>query len=391
MNRSSRRPRLRRLARLSSVGLVAVALSAAPTLAGATSTTAAIASADTEAAETIADYCAADEVSAAGVTGVPEAVTDRVCGWVAAGLDPEALLETFRQLPPDADPGTPAWVETFVAAGDAEAEQARQAEEGNRPAGLPVGRLRALDGWSDAALYYFIARFPYPFSPAAQDAYDAHVTANEEVARLDRGFDIVTVATEQGTLPGHLRQPNKWRVRGDAPLVVVLGGIDEWKADPSILLAEKALRRAGYATLSLDIPGTGQNPAGNAEPDDADVLAAAVRLAADGGLPGVDGTKIAVYGISFGGHYSAYLALTEPAVDAAVNLRGPLEGTFDSEWCADLPIPTLLTLAATLGLDFGEVGPQGTRTDAIRQVPHITTGEACRIGDECGPVEQRAP
>lgn len=304
----------------------------------------------------IATYCASPPAFPAGVEGVPAFLAPRLCGYVQTGVDPGELLASLRAVPAGAGPGSPAWVATFTAVGDGKAADADRIT-GRRH------RERIERAWRDAAFYYFLARFPYPFSPAADQAYDKHVAAVVAAARYEprRGrLAVVTVATDAGTLTGHLRLPTDRR--GPAPLVVVLGGIDEWKSDPSVILSADALRAAGYATLTLDIPATGQNPQRVARPGGASVLAAAVRLAGSGTLDGVDPERIGVYGISYGGHYAAALALTEPLVDAAVNLSGPIEESLDGAWCAALPVPTLATLAATLGMSFGAVGAAGTCT-----------------------------
>lgn len=295
-------------------------------------------------------YCASPPAFPGGIEGVPAFLAPRLCGYVQTGVDPGELLAALRSVPAGAGPGSPAWVATFTAVGDARAASAERAAGRHH-------RERIQRALLDAAFYYFLARFPYPFSPAAAQAYDKHVAAVVAAAGYEprRGrLAVVTIPTDAGTLTGHLRLPAGRR--GHAPLVVVLGGIDEWKSDPSVILAADALRATGYATLTLDIPATGQNPQRVAAPGGASVLAAAVRLAGSGALDGVDPERIGVYGISYGGHYAAALALTEPLVDAAVNLSGPIEESLGGAWCAALPVPTLATLAATLGLSFGAVG-----------------------------------
>lgn len=113
------------------------------------------------------------------------------------------------------------------------------------------------------------------------------------------------------------------------PVLLAHGGVDTFKMDFH-LFCIAFTQGAGMTTLAIDMPGTGETPVPlSADADE--VIAEVVRYARSLG----DG-RVAHLGMSFGGNFSAMSGLTG-LVDAAVNLGGPIVGSFDADHAAKLP------------------------------------------------------
>ncbi len=140
---------------------------------------------------------------------------------------------------------------------------------------------------------------------------------------------IISVPYAGGTieLPIHL-----YSVDGDyaaRPVLVAHGGVDTFKMDSNPLYLAFT-QGAGVTTLAIDMPGTGETPC-PLDPSSDEVIAGVVEYARSIG----DG-RVAHFGMSFGGNFSAMSALTG-LVDAAVNLGGPMVAAFTAEHGAELP------------------------------------------------------
>jgi esterase FrsA len=140
---------------------------------------------------------------------------------------------------------------------------------------------------------------------------------------------VLTVPYRGGAIevPAHL-----YCVEGDyasRPVLLAHGGVDTFKMDFHPFCLALTLG-SGMTTLAIDMPGTGETPV----PLDAaadEVIAGIVKYARSIG----DG-RVAHFGMSFGGNFSAMSGLTG-LVDAAVNLGGPMVESFTAEHGAALP------------------------------------------------------
>ncbi|MFI8434569.1 alpha/beta hydrolase [Streptomyces sp. NPDC079020] len=108
----------------------------------------------------------------------------------------------------------------------------------------------------------------------------------------------------------------------DAPVTLASGGVDSWKMDLHPLWVQLA-QLSRTRVITFDLAGTGETshipmtPDGGTEIIEG-VIAEARRISAG---------KVAHFGISMGGYYSARTGLTG-AVDASVVLGGPVEAAF---------------------------------------------------------------
>ncbi len=113
------------------------------------------------------------------------------------------------------------------------------------------------------------------------------------------------------------------------PVLIASGGVDTWKMDIHPWWVGFTLN-AGVTTLAFDHPGTGET----AIPLDhhADEV---IRGIADYARSLGDG-RVAHFGVSFGGNFSAMSGLAG-IVDAAVDLGGPVVAAFGADNAKNLP------------------------------------------------------
>jgi esterase FrsA len=183
-----------------------------------------------------------------------------------------------------------------------------------------------------AAYAYGCAHFPCLNTDARNRALANQLQQYELAAKdFPMNFErrIIAVLYRGGEIevPVHL-----YSVDGDyaaRPVLVAHGGVDTFKMDfhPFCLAFTQG---AGMTTLAIDMPGTGETPV-PLDPTGDEVIAGVVKFARSIG----DG-RVAHFGMSFGGNFSAMSGLTG-LVDAAVDLGGPLVESFTAEHGAALP------------------------------------------------------
>jgi esterase FrsA len=200
--------------------------------------------------------------------------------------------------------------------------------------------------WLLAALCWGAARFPCFATPSRKAAYERQLAAYERASadfpvRFERL--VLDVPSEHGPtpVPVHLFARRRRPGRG---LVVLSGGVDTWKVELHRLSVTIA-RATGLQVAALDMPGTGESKLALTPGADA-VLAAVIRRLAE--RVGSDGT--AFFGVSFGGHWAAKLALLGE-VDAAIDLGGPVGAGESTVDVANLPNGMTGIVAHALGLD----------------------------------------
>ena len=140
---------------------------------------------------------------------------------------------------------------------------------------------------------------------------------------LDPPLEVVRIPFEGTQIVGYLRLPTDRS--GPVPMVLAISGLDSRKETVGETFA--AILPHGVGFLAVDGPGTGQAPL--------KVGAAAERMFSRVldylvVRPEVDKTRIAVFGVSFGGYWAAKLAHTERArlLGEDLTLYKDLSGTF---------------------------------------------------------------
>ncbi|MCB9797197.1 MAG: alpha/beta hydrolase [Alphaproteobacteria bacterium] len=170
--------------------------------------------------------------------------------------------------------------------------------------------------WLTASLVYGAARFPTASTPAAAEAHRQQLACHLRAApRFACDFERIEVpVTLEGQgrrVPVHVFTPRG--VGAGCPTVVFSAGVDTWKMDLHRLVTTLA-RLVGARVVALDMPGTGESDLALSPSGDL-VYEAALDAIAEG--------RRAAFGLRFGGHWAARLAL-RGVVDAAVDVGGPV-------------------------------------------------------------------
>src|SRR5262249_22482902 len=143
---------------------------------------------------------------------------------------------------------------------------------------------------------------------------------------FDPPLAVVEVPFAGKTLIGYLQIP---RGLSRPPIVMQWGGVDGWKEDRQRPCA--ALHQAGLATLTLDMPGTGESPVLYRDPDAERSYSAWIDHVAQ--RADVDGSRIGVWGGSFGAYWAVRLAHVEAKrLKGAVFQGGNVHYGFQRDW-----------------------------------------------------------
>jgi esterase FrsA len=202
----------------------------------------------------------------------------------------------------------------------------------------------------------WLGRYPAANSQGKRAAYArARTNHGRLLALLDPGAERVDIPfagspTEGTAIPALLRRPADSGAR-PLPTIVTWGGIDTFKEERSVLV--DPFLQAGFAVLSIDMPGTGESPVNGAS-NALRVWAAVFDWLA--ARDDVDPARVAVHGLSTGGYWATQVAHAYPdRIAAAINQGGCAHYAFDRSWIASadqgeyaLELPE--TLASAWGL-----------------------------------------
>ncbi len=229
--------------------------------------------------------------------------------------DAEKVLASLTSLDPDA------WGEAWCQVGlDYEAKADALAKQ-------RAGDKALADAYMLAFNACMIARYPVPSSAKKLDAYRQSLRMfRKAAAHFDPPLQIIEIPFEGRTLTGYLQIP-----RGVArpPVVMHWGGVDGWKEDRQ--RASAMLHGAGLATLTVDMPGTGENPVLYGDAAAERTFSAWIDHLAQ--RSDVDGSRIGVWGGSFGAYWAARLAYVEAKrLKGAVFQGGNAHYGFQEKW-----------------------------------------------------------
>jgi dienelactone hydrolase len=186
--------------------------------------------------------------------------------------------------------------------------------------------------------YFRIGRYPVATSPGKQRAYRDSLRAFHKAAKyFDPPLEVIQIAFEDKKLTGYLQIPKGVQ---RPPVVLQWGGVDGWKEDRQA--ATRALNARGVATMSIDMPGTGENPVRYIDPRAESTFVAWIDHLV--GRTDIDGSRIGVWGGSFGGYWAARMAYVEAKrLKGAVFQGGSVHHGLQREWL----IPALTKTAST--------------------------------------------
>ncbi|MEV7510345.1 MULTISPECIES: alpha/beta fold hydrolase [unclassified Streptomyces] len=209
------------------------------------------------------------------------------------------------------------WYTEWIATADRVAGEAEKA--------LAAGhRISARDGFLRASNYYRSAEFFLHGNPcdARHDhAYDRSVTCFRAAAALFTPvIEPIEIPYEDTTLPGYL-----YRVDGSGtprPTVIMHNGFDGTAEEMHFFGAMAAVER-GYNVLVFDgpgMPGPRHHQGLVFRPDWENVITPVVDFAEN--LPDVDGSRLALIGISMGGILAPRAAAFEHRLAALIAVDG---------------------------------------------------------------------
>ncbi len=223
----------------------------------------------------------------------------------------------------------------------------------------------ARDRFLRAAAVYRIARFPVNRSPLSQDAWNKGKAAYERGGELldppsvkvDIPFKHVDTSSGDADVPiqAYLRLPRGAKPQSGWPELLFICGLDAYRTDHTPRTQEHVDH--GCATLSFEIPGTGDCPAAPNDPVSPDRLMSSVIdwVAANASNYEFDQARIIARGISTGGYYAFRIAHTHAdRLFAVVAQGGGCHHMFDAGWVgAQNQMEYPFALADALAYKFG--------------------------------------
>jgi esterase FrsA len=284
------------------------------------------------------------------LVGMRPFVEERFGGWVDAGATEAELDAALRRTYDPIGSGPGSWVyELSIPA----AEHERRAEEAETAGDLAT----AAEEYSEAAVFYYVARFPFVGSPAKEEAYRKHIDCYLKSVQYGGGpaLEIVRIPFEGKEIIGYLRLPEGVE---RPPVVILTGGVDTWKSD--IERQARAMLAEGMAAFTFDMPGTGES-AWPLEADGDRVYSRVLEYLKT--RSDLDGDRVGVYLQSFAGYFAVKLALVEPSVKAAVNVGGPIHHSFTLEHARTVPDVMVRTIAHAM-----QQNPDQPVTEMVRQI-----------------------
>ncbi len=240
--------------------------------------------------------------------------------------DAERVLAAIKTL--DKDEWGREWSrlgQEYEAKGDARAK-----------AGAPAAELAEL--YMHAFDACRVGRYPSPVSPGKLEAYRHSLRMfRKAAAHFTPRLEIIELPFEGKTLVGYLQLPPGV---AKPPVVLHWGGVDGWKEDR--LKIATAIMNAGMASLTIDMPGSGENPVPYPDPAAERTYLAWMDYVLT--RPEIDGSRLAIWGGSFGAYWAARLAHTaRERIKGAVFHGGNVHLGFQKEWL----VPAFTTGGAT--------------------------------------------
>ena len=232
--------------------------------------------------------------------------------FITAGLHYTDTTDTLGRIRDD-----DAWCAEWCATGREHEERAVAARTRGR-------HLSAGMAFYRASLCYHFAQLLHYRDLAAKWAAEAKAIEcyRAGMAWLVPPAEAFDIPFEQVSLPGYLRLPPG---RSKSPCVVIVSGTDSTKQEYQSLENQLLLR--GLATLSFDGPGQGEAWARvKLRPTWETATSAALDALAR--RAEIDASRVAVLGVSFGGHLAVRAAATDDRFRACVASGGFFETSF---------------------------------------------------------------
>lgn len=236
------------------------------------------------------------------------------------------LIESHMRPPYDFD----AYAAAFFPVAEKLEHEAQAAQEAN-------DLSRASEMYLRAAALYRISRFPIPRSPMQKEAWTRNKAAYMNGAKLLEGsFSEVhiphnhAIEGEGSSIPVYVRLPSHASPSSPVPCIIQIFGLDGYRTE--MTHASTTYLRRGWATIGVEIPGTGDCPALKHDPHSPDRLWTSLLDWVDD-CKDFDSKKIVAWGFSTGGYYAMRIAHThKERLLGVVSQGGGCHKMFDKEW-----------------------------------------------------------
>ncbi len=268
------------------------------------------------------------------------------------------------------------WASVWSAVGERFERAAREAEaRGDTKA--------AAAAYFQAYAFCFIGRYPSPNHPKKRECY---VKARENHLKAGRYFDplLERVAIPFAGGPNEGREVVIYvrRPKGvmKPPVIMRWGGIDTWKEERNDL--NDRFLQDGFASITIDMPGVGESPVLGSPDAERQYTPVFEWIRAQKDL---DGARIGIIGMSFGGYWVAKLAHTHRQyLRAAVCWGGGIHYNFQREWAARSRYADsyLMDLAETRAQMMG----LSSYEDYIQRVPALSLLDQGILDQPCAPL-----
>ncbi len=282
---------------------------------------------------------------AEAIAGEKEFVEERRLRlWSAQTQNQDLIRSTYRRVShmQGTDPGS--WVYEWSQIGQYFADRGAAFADTDKPDA-------AREAFLTASKFYGIARFPAKTLPGQAAAYGQHLKYYKRAGKyFDPQLVVIDIPYDGQTIQGYLHLPTD--VEKPA-LILWNGGIDTWKGD--VYNNIKPYVDRGFAVLTFDVLGTGENTAWAARADSNVLHSAVIDYMQN--YPLIDGRYIAHVGFSFSGYYAARNAITEDRLFAVIAACAAIH---DGWKMTDRAWEIQEALAAAIHLDPGD-------TEAINQ------------------------
>ena len=199
--------------------------------------------------------------------------------------------------------------------------------QGDALAQRRAGRREIGETYYNAFELCRMGRYPCASTPGKKQAYQHSLRVYRKAANyFDVPLEVVELPFGDRKLVGYLQVPKE---KTKPAVVMHWGGVDGWKEDR--MHASAMLHALGIATLTVDMPGTGESPVLYTDPDAEQGYRAWIDHLSQ--RKDIDGNRVGVWGGSFGAYWAARLAFVEAKrLKAAVFQGGSVHHGFQEKW-----------------------------------------------------------
>ena len=175
--------------------------------------------------------------------------------------------------------------------------------------------------------YCHVGRYPVTSTPGKMEAYRNMLRMFRKASKyFETPLEVVEIPFEGKKLVAYLQKPAGV---ARAPIVMYWGGVDVWKEDHQ--RNSQIMHKQGLATFLIDGPGTGENPLRFGDANAERTFLAAMDYLKT--RNDVDGSRIALWGRSFGAYWVAKIAHKYPdRIKGGVFHGGNVHHGFQEAW-----------------------------------------------------------